>query len=291
MNNENENIDEEPQQEEWGHGEHWKAIFLRWDEKYSAAFLSQLYQNAQSAKASVMPWPQQEYASMFRMGYYTSGCEFVLLVGMLPEQKVMHMLSSYPMFAGENVWQLKPTQLTSEYGLYEGCVSFELPWEAPLKCFCPLFGEESTQWKSATSEVAVKISALAMELKHYPAEPIRVDRGPLLEMERQSLRDEGKHAEADALDHIMVGTDALRMLAGGATDHASLVGKIVGLKKLEATDLMPSGYQLEVEALPDYGQDWRNITVFAYLPSLGAYVPKEGDLVQGILWLQARLVK
>ena len=285
----NQNTDADQKQEPWGHGDHWKAIFLKWDEKHSTGFLSHVYQHMAPHRRLKSAQPMQNYSNLMGLCYKAGDCEVMLIIGLLPEQKLMHMLSAYPAIAGENTWKLKLTQLTHEYGPFEACADFELPWEAPLKCFCPLFVEEKERWEAAAGSIEVNISALAIELKRFDAEPIKVDAGPLLELERKRLRDEGSTAEADALDHLMVSTDGMRTLFCGNTDHASLVGKIVGLKKLEMTGMMLPGYQLEIEALPDYGQGWRNITTLAYLPALGAYSPKLDDLVQGVLWLQARL--
>jgi hypothetical protein len=276
-----------------GHGDHWQAIFPRWNShpEKTQQFITRLCKEATPRAKFLTPWPRPEldFNVIIRLAYESPHFETAVLLGISPSNKTLNFLSTYPVLAGRNIWQLKPAQISDAYGPFEGFISFELPSGACINCFSTHFGEEKERWENAKKPVPVQMTALALELKRFDAKPIRVDAGPLLEETRKELRDEGKHEEADALDHVMLSTDEMRTLYCEDTDHASMVGRITGLKKLERVDIFPPGYQLEVEVLPDYDQGWRNITVFAYLPSLGAYTPKKGDLVQGVVWLQGKL--
>jgi len=213
------------------------------------------------------------------------------LLGMVESQKILRFLSCYPRLLTTTAWTLNVAGLRDSYGSAEGLVQMEVPDEHSLNAFAPLFAGEMSRWAKGENR-SVRLAALALRLEYFKAEPIKITEGPMLEMERDRLRNEGDEAGAAAVDHVTVLTDGLRTLyASGDTDHAELVGKVIEIQPLPATEHIPAGMILTVEVLHEEHDAGTILPVYAFRPALGNYTPTLGDLVQGVVWLQVTLTE
>lgn len=235
------------------------------------------------------PWPGSDFPSIVRLGRTRHRLiDLAVLLGVLPAEKRSVFLSAYAILMETRTWMLRVENISSDYGPFEGVVDMKAVSGALLRAFDPRFGENRDRWLCGQKS-SVALAGLALRLEPFATEAIKVETGPLLDWERESLRAEGKTQEAAALDHVMVFTCGLRTLYCGKNDHAAFVGCVQRIREIPAHDPLPAGWLLDIETVPDDGQpaEERVLPVYVFAPALGDYHPQTGDLVQGTVWLQA----
>lgn len=152
--------------------------------------------------------------------------------------------------------------------------------------FAPRFGFEAADWQKP-GPARVAFAALALELGRFAAEPIIIRDGPRIEERRAELRVEGRHAEADDPDlTVTFFTDMLRTFFSSFHDHHEFVGKIRRVRPICPRPEF-TGWLLNLECLNNQPETGFIMPLYVFPDSLEeGYIPKRGDLVQGLAWLQ-----
>ncbi len=271
-----------------GHGGHWAALGL--SEQTILDAVGAALERATSTADFSPPWPGDP---MHRCLYCTTNepdLAICTIVGQPQPKAAAQVLSSYPWLRRTSPWKLCVHEVTDIYGAFEGVVVGTSPHGASLQWFAPQFGLEQETWQQCVQagEATVEVAGLALSMHHYPAEPIVVKTGPVVDMRREELRAEGRHAEAEDPDlSVTFLTSSLRSIFSTYQDHCEYVGKILYLDEVQAPGL-PTGWWIQLECLPDHENDQlRSLPIFVFPTALmDGYIPKIGDLVSGVLWLQ-----
>jgi hypothetical protein len=272
--------------ERLGHGDHWAAVGI----KDIASFIESGLPQSSVVGEFAPPWPKspcKELVITERL-YGLLNVNFVL--GRNSPKGSWRVLSAYPNMKCYEEWVIRVDGVNNAYGAVEGCVEATASAEHSFNWFAPYFGIEARGWRLAEF-LRVHLSALALKLAPYAAEPIIVTEGPLIEERRKELRAEGKIAQSKRKDlKLTVSTDQLRTLYSSFHDHHAFVGKVVGKRIIKPIPEF-QGYILDVEVMPDPLVTGWKIPMYVFPNVLGDYEPKRGDLIQGTAWLQGGWVR
>ncbi len=275
-----------PKPETLGHGDHWRAFGLGDDE--IVPFLQFLTRQAEIEGKFPSPWPDAKYPGLAIFKWPQASLSFTTICGISTGRESLEFLSAFPVPTKTSEWLVKIDEILPAYGPYEGLVTGNTVTGHHIQWFAPAFHHDKDQWKPGAL-ARVNFAAIALSLERYPAEPIVVTEGPFVEMRREELRAEGKHAEADAPGFsVTVHVDGLRTFYSTHHDHHEFVGKI-----LSSTRIRPMaefiGWRLEIECLPDSPACGSSLILYAFSASLEeGYIPRKGHLVHGIAWLQGQ---
>jgi hypothetical protein len=207
------------------------------------------------------------------------------ILGRNSPEEIWKLLSAFPTMKCHEKWVVRLDGVNDSYGAVEGCVQATASAGHPLEWFDPCFGLSVKAWR-LKGFARVKLSALALKLAPYEAEPIIITEGPRIEELRRELRTEGKIAESKRkVLKLTVETRTLRTLYSNFHDHHAFVGKVLGKRSIKPLPEF-SGYILDVEVMPDRLSTGWKLPVYVFAPALGNYQPKRDDLIQGTVWLQ-----
>jgi hypothetical protein len=269
-----------------GHGDHWRA--LGFGDGEIVPFIQSLADCSDFESVYHAPWPGAGFSNLAIFKWPQASLTFTTLFGISPRTNSLDLLSAFPVPTKTVEWLVRVDEIRPCYGPYEGVVTGTTVTGHQLQWFDPGFHRDKSCWQPGTL-TRVAFSAIALRIGRYPGEPIVVTEGALLESYREELRGAGKHAEAGHPDlSVTVETHRLRTFFSSYHDHHQYVAKI-----LSATRIRPlpqcTGWRLEIECLPDSPACGSTMVLFAFTPSLEAgYIPRKGDLIHGIAWLQGR---
>ncbi len=274
---------------ELGHGDHWQALGLETHDVIDyVQFLLDFTTNDHEFPA---PWPNHKHKTLIQCEATQSDLIVQILLGKDDTDETLNLLSAYPSFKDRSNWLVNLTNCSDEYGSYEGLVAAQVPMGHPLKFFAIDFGSQRQEW-SKLGVAKVAMTALALSIEPYAAEPMIIREGPRIEELQAELRAEGKHAEADDPDlHLTITMDQLRTIFPSHADHHHVFGRVISSKVIKAGSL-PSGWRLMVECLPDDKEKNYVLPVYVFKNALGKFPPfKKGDLIEATVWLQGRWVE
>lgn len=268
-----------------GHGSHWSALGFA-EAETLLPFLEQAVSHADSVEKFAPPWPGSPFTELLHREWRRGGLSFVTIEAVCEKEKVLRMLSAFPLLSRTEDWVVQVDGVEDSYGPVEGVVLGTAASGHPLQWFAPRFGLEAKHWRRG-GVVRVAVAALAVSLARFPAEPFRVSEGPMVEMERERLRQEGCHDEAEAEDlAVTVEMSSLRTLYSSFHDHHQFVGEIVSVHPICPLPEL-RGWLLELVCLPDDLETGRVIPLYVFPPALEeGYEPQCGEVVQGVAWLQ-----
>jgi hypothetical protein len=139
------------------------------------------------------------------------------------------------------------------------------------------------------AEVDVSLAALAYWLRPIQVRSFEIAAGPLWEIERERRREAGEPAERIDRPVSVHRTGGAIFLPTGdeeAPDDAQIQGVIEAIDCIE--HLGQRVYRLEMGVMRP-GDEVFRLPVFAAERVLDGYVPKLGDDVEGVVWVQGRV--
>ncbi|MCH7228078.1 hypothetical protein [Haloferula sp. A504] len=269
-----------------GHGHHWRALGVT-DERQLDGLIDKFLLLASGiGDPAPAPWSGGEYARVEACEFPQASIRFRFLCGVASYDEPYDLVSAYPVLVRSSEWIVRIEQTTDSYGPYEGTVVAETASGHDLEFFATDFAERADSWKR-TGLARVALVGLGLSMETYFSDPWIIREGPMVELRKQELRDEGRHAEADDPDfHLTVTSDRLRTLFSDHHDHHMLIGKV-----RRVTGIRPrpefQGWRLEVECLPDELPSGHCLVVYLFRAAWteGA-PPRKGQMIQGTIWLQ-----
>ncbi len=279
---------EEQSEKPLGHGDHWEALGLEGEAMIE--YLEELTKEADCPVFFPAPWPGAEYGKVVQMSAPRSSLCFVVLSGVDEQRKQLALLSAFPTLTKTEEWMLKVNKVSAAYGHYEGVVCATAPSGHTLRFFAPYFGSEAGNWRKM-GLARVALAGLALKLEIFPAEPMKISDGPLVEDAKSELRAEGKNEEADDPNfHITVEIDRMRTLYSLNHDHHQIIGRVMAVTAIKPLPRF-HGWRLEIECMPDDAASGCRLPVYVFPPALGNEPPpRKGDLVTGVVWLQGSMI-
>lgn len=264
-----------------GHGDHWAAVGLDFVER-----AREIFPNVRPLGEFAPPWPDAPWEEIVHTEWKLDGLGFTLLLLQNDREKKYECLSGFPYCTAVEEWVVNVAEPLDLYGPIEGVVQGEAASGHSLVWFAPRFGFDVVEWRKP-GLARVGFAGIALSVRRFAAEEIVIKEGPLVEMRREELRAEGKLDEAERADlSVTVQTDGMRTLYSTTEDHCAFIGKVLGVEDVEPLPGM-RGWRLALECMPDDLKSGTVLPVVVFPPALGAeFVPKDGDLVEGVLWLQ-----
>ena len=175
-----------------------------------------------------------------------------------------------------------------EYGI-EGWIHAKVEGASSISFFDTMYFAGSDQLASG-QEIEVSFAGLAYWLRPIQMRSFEIKEGPMWEMERERRLKNGE-SEKDASRPVeihMTGASIFLPRGGEETpDDAQFQGVIEQLDSFDHDG--QKIYRMEMVVMrPDDGEF--RIAVFASEHVLDGYVPQLGEDVEGILWLQGRII-
>lgn len=267
-----------------GHGDHWEALGLKGDALVT--FMQTIFQSAQPISHYAAPWPGGQFVQLTHWEWSCASLRFEVITGLSTAENSPTCLSAFPMVTHREDWLVQVNQLHGHYGPYEGMVEGEAASGHMLQWFAPRFGQEVDLWRRP-GLVRVSLGALALRMRLFPTAPIVIHEGPVVELSKQKLRREGRHAEADDPNFSITFTmQNLRTIYAHTHDHHEFVGKLIDVRPVTP---LPQcwGWRVKMVCLPDDLPTGHVLSMLVFPPALqDGYRPKIGDLVCGTAWLQ-----
>lgn len=154
----------------------------------------------------------------------------------------------------------------------------------PLTFFDTRYYAGSASLQSG-QRIDISLAGLAYSLEPMVQHSIEIGEGALWEMERQRRLDRGESLQdaSKPVSLILSGMAALLPRTGEACDDAEFRGLIDSIVKLEHGDL--TFYRLEIVVLRPNDEAFK-IPIFVSERVIGSYIPRLGEDVQGVMWVQ-----
>jgi hypothetical protein len=175
-----------------------------------------------------------------------------------------------------------------EYGI-EGWIHVTVTDTASVSFFDTMFFAGSDQLVP-DQQVDVSFAGLAYWLRPIQMRSFEIKEGPMWELERKRRLEEGEpEKEADRPVEIHMTGASIFLPRGGdeIPDDAQFQGVIDALDSFEHDGQRI--YRMEMVVMRPEDKEFR-IAVFASEHVLDGYVPQLGEDVEGILWLQGRVI-
>lgn len=137
--------------------------------------------------------------------------------------------------------------------------------------------------------IDVSLAGLAYFLRPVQVRSFEIKEGRLWEMERQRRLEQGEIEEEASrpVEIHMTGAAVFLLFKGGQCDEAQFQGVIDAVDMFEHDG--QTIYRLEMVVMRPDDKDFR-LPVFVSERGLDGYVPRLGDDVEGILWLQGQIL-
>lgn len=174
-----------------------------------------------------------------------------------------------------------------EYGI-EGWVHARVTGEdVSLAFFDTRYYANSTGLQPG-QRVDVVLAGLAYTLEPLRQASIEIDTGPLYEMEKRRRLDEGISLAEAAKPVLLVlsGMAAFLPRSGEYCDDAEFGGVIEKVESFQHAD--KTIYRLEIVVIRHDDEDFR-LPVFVSEAALDGYIPRLGEDVRGVMWVQGYL--
>lgn len=273
-----------------GHGNHWETLYdvdeyvadkLPRDIKDSKLVCQHPCMDVQSKSE------RSEEVACLRFGTNRLANQ-ILVVSDTPNAS-RFLFSGYPVALDGVVQTVTVDRLSPwEYGI-EGWVHAKAADTASISFFDTMYFAGSNQL-AAGQKIDVSFAGLAYWLRPIQMRSFEVKEGPMWEMEKERRLKEGK-SEKEACQPVeihMTGASIFLPRGGDENpDDAQFQGVIDALDSFEHDG--QKVYRMEMVVMRPDDEEFR-IAVFASEHVLDGYVPQLGEDVEGILWLQGRVI-
>jgi hypothetical protein len=212
----------------------------------------------------------------------------VLLVSVTPAN-CHELFSGYPVALDGIVQRLTIERVEPwQYGIEAWVHARATSEQVPLTFFDTHYFADGAHLQP-DAEIDVSLAALAYWLRPIQVRSFEIAEGPLWEIERERRREAGEPPESlDRPVSIHTTGGAIFLPTGDeeAPDDAQIQGVIEAIDCIE--HLGQRVYRLEIVVMRP-GDDVFRLPVFAAERVLDGYVPRIGDDVEGIVWMQGRM--
>lgn len=272
-----------------GHGNHWTALYGD-DVDIETVIVRNLQDSKLIDTFSCVDVTHEtecaEEVTCLRWGHGAI-VEDVLVVTDTPEQS-RFLFSSYPVLRDGirhtvTVDRIEPW----EYGIEGWLHVLATQEEIPLSFFDTRYYAGSAALQVG-QEIEVCLAGLAYSLEPATQSSFEIAEGPLWEMQKQRRLDDGDSPEeaAKPVTIILSGMAAFLPRSGEDCDDAEFHGVIESI-----ATVMHDGktiYRLELVVLRP-GDEAFKLPIFVSEAVLDGYVPRLGEDVQGVMWVQGYL--
>jgi hypothetical protein len=271
-----------------GHGDHWEALYPL--EVYRAEKLERDCREAVplcKAPCRDVAHGTERTEQVICLRYGNDRIAHQVLIVSDSTKRGHFLFSAYPVLLDGIVHTVTVERIEPwEYGI-EGWVHVSVTAEnIPLAFFDTMFFNGSGELESG-ERIEVSLAGLAYRLHPIRMRTFEVKEGPVWEMERARQLAEGasvEEANAPLVVH-MTGAAILLPRGGDTPDDAQFQGVIETLDTIEHDG--QKIYRLEMVVLRPGGEEFR-LPVYASEHALDGYIPRLGEDVEGILWVQGR---
>lgn len=197
------------------------------------------------------------------------------------------LFSAFPYLSEGNVHAIQITGIEEDES-NEGVIEGSVKGDASVSFFDPLYFLNKTQYRPGTT-ANFTIAALAYVLRRCEKNSIEVTGGPLLEMERERVLEKNPDTDVNEITSVPLSLErACWMMPREVNGDFEFRGIPESVECLKVGEQVY--YKLEMVAMRPDDEDFR-ITLYVFEAVLKNYVPKVGEAVEGVLWLQGTLVR
>ena len=273
-----------------GHGGHWETLYPideYADTKLRRDLATSRHVGSADCRDVVSETDRTEQVHCLR----TQGermAHQTLVVSDAPSQSNV-FFSSYPVILDGATTPLRIERLEPWEWSIEGWVHASvMNGEASICFFDTLFFADTASLQEGDA-VQYELAGLAYLLRPLQQRVFEINAGPLWEMEQQRRLQEGESPEYAARP-VQVHTTGAAMLLprdGDACDDAEFQGVVEAMEVFEHDGQQI--YRMELVLMRSDDVEFR-LPVYASERVLDGYVPRVGEDVQGVMWLQGRCV-
>ncbi len=274
-----------------GHGNHWETLYTL--EKLTSEVISRDLQDSKLVSEHpcvdvVNGTDRTESVACLRWGDGRIAHDLLVVSNALSESR--EFFSAYPVALDGIRHTLELDHFAPwPYGIEAWAYGNVTQGGLPLCFFDTQYYAESATYQPGQM-LEVSLAAWAYTLQPISLRKFEIKEGPLWEMTRQRRLDDGESEEeaAQAVDIHMTGASIFLPRFGKvAPDEAEYQGVISAVDTIAHDGQLV--YRLEmVVARPD--DDAFKLAVYASEHVLDGYVPRLGEDVQGVLWLQGQII-
>lgn len=271
------------------HGDHWEALYATGDyvEKIPRDFQEARLVGGADCVDVQNGTDRTEKVLCFRWGSDRLVNQ-ILAVTNSPDKNVA-LFSAYPVVLDGALMDVTVTRIEPwEYGI-EGWVEGAVTAAGASICFFDTMYFAGTDTVPEGAVVSYQLAGLAYSLRPIALRSFGISEGPLWEMEKQRRLDEGESPEEASrpMELHMTGAAIFLPRSGDARDEAEFQGVIEAIDSFEHDG--QKIYRLEIVLMRPNDLEFR-LPVYASEHVLDGYVPRLGDDVQGVMWIQGRRI-
>jgi hypothetical protein len=276
-----------------GHGDHWETLYSAEDyvkSKISRDIQEGLFVGRADCVDVEGGTDRTEQVMCLRWG--TDHLANQMLVVSNSAKQSNFLFSGYPV-----VLDGTPTEVTVskvepwEYGI-EGWVHCSVAREGASICFFDTMYFAGTAVLKEGDVVSYQLAGLAYMLRPIQTRSFEIAEGPLWDLEKQRRLDAGESLEEASRPVEVHRTGAAvflpRSFDGDDRDDAEFQGVIEGIDTFEHDG--QKVYRLEM-VLMRLGDEALRMPVYASERALDGYVPRLGEDVEGVMWVQGRRIE
>ena len=269
-----------------GHGNHWSALYG--DNFDIQSIIERDVQDSKLIDSFACfdianKTEQAEQVSCLRWG--TGAVVEDILVVTDTSKQERFLFSGYPVLRDGNRHQVTIEQVDPwEYGI-EGWIRVRVTTnEIALAFFDARYYAGSAALQPGET-VELSLAGLAYMLEPSPQSSFEINQGLFWEMEKQRRLDEGASPEdaARPVTIVTAGMAAFLPRSGDECDEAEFQGVIESIEQFSYNG--SPLYRLEIVVLRADDEAFK-IPVFASQHALKGYIPRLGEDVRGVMWLQ-----
>jgi tetratricopeptide (TPR) repeat protein len=222
-------------------------------------------------------------------GEETTPVESMTILGLMHGKDKLELCTAFPKLKTGTLVEFEVIVVQEWMNGLEATAEVELNDEQRISFFIPDYYMDRKLIK-ANHNFMVELAGFCYEMNKFEPVTFNIDAGPLLEEHKERLRKEGK---SDAIESVPVHMNEdtnnfCRQIFSDVDDDIEFIGKIKSVRpfKFLGNDCFEIVIKFNEER-------YKGIKLPIYIGAhkLDDYIPKVGDTVQGVLWLQGILRK
>lgn len=269
-----------------GHGDHWEALYFLDD--YVKNKLPRDVQNGSlvcSADCVDVEGgtDRTEQVTCFRWGNNPIANQSLVVSNSAKGANIF--FSAYPVLLDGIKTKVTITKIEPwEYGI-EGWIHGKVCKEGANICFFDTMYFAGSAALKKGDVVEYDLAGLAYLLRPVQRRTFEIDQGPLWEMTKKQRLEDGESPELAnrPVEIHMTGAATFLPRSGDSCDEAEFQGVIESVDTVEHDG--QKIYRLEIVLMRPDDEEFR-VPVYASEKALNGYVPRLGEDVEGVLWLQ-----
>ena len=273
-----------------GHGDHWEALYST--EDYVQTKISRDFQEGRFVGSADCVdvedgTDRTEQVMCFRWGSNRLANQLLLVSNSANQSNVL--FSGYPIVLDGALTEVNISKVEPwEYGI-EGWVEGTVASANASICFFDTMYFAGTAGLAKGDVVSYRLAGLSYWLRPIQSRSFEIREGAMWEMERQRRLDAGESPEdaSRPVEVHLTGAAIYIPRSGDARDEGEFQGVIDAIDTIEHDG--QKVYRLEMVLMRPNDEDFR-LPVYASERALKGYVPRLGDDVEGVMWVQGRQI-